>query len=263
MDKNGNDSILWGAQVDPASSTCIIPSQLLSTSKDDFQEFLIEYLSRLHEYACRSIETTIGVSRDKLRHCLTMENCYKFFRSKEEMQEIAVEAQIIKEKEEINKHPKRLLLINREDASAIYHEKLYFSNNSRYFWKIDLHHQQQGNCRITFNSIEYYGGSMDSDGNESLDNNIATEIIKSIDFKFDFMDVLMNYLHKSITKEEGINSFTQEEIRLITQKEIVIKKLSKAHHEKDPDNCEQKLRNDLLHNIKVRHCLSIVDNYFC
>ncbi|KAI7891305.1 uncharacterized protein EV154DRAFT_226509 [Mucor mucedo] len=130
---------LWGAQVketgirDPGPFVTL--SRLMSAMKGIFKGYLVELLKHVLEHVHDSIMKTNPelLKKDKYRYVITMENCYQFFGNKSEMRKIAQLAGIIKEDDSA----KRLLLIRREDAAAIYFEKNKFSGE-----KAQMTHQK-------------------------------------------------------------------------------------------------------------------------
>ncbi|GAA5801407.1 hypothetical protein HPULCUR_006853 [Helicostylum pulchrum] len=138
-DKHPDKVARWGAKVAPNSSRRITPNYMMSTSKDDFKIFITDYLKCLYEYAGDYIkkERGKGVGINKIRYCLTMENSFNFFRTKKEMRDVATYAGLFDVQRPDMRHKKQLLLLTREDASAMYYKKVYYTEDM-YFWKIKI-----------------------------------------------------------------------------------------------------------------------------
>ncbi|KAI8884879.1 hypothetical protein K501DRAFT_332318 [Backusella circina FSU 941] len=126
----------WGydALASNDNGSIIVPSSHLALLRDDFKVFLAKYLRQLNDYICRYVQSQTKIDRHKYRFCVTMENSYRFFDSKEDMREIAIDAGVISK----NDSSKRLLLINREDACAIYHENKHYGIKTDYHKNIFL-----------------------------------------------------------------------------------------------------------------------------
>lgn len=117
----------WGAQVSDVTERkpeeFVVPSKLMSIVKGDFRRYLANYISTMQDYVCSVIEKNGGsTDRSKFRYCITMENSYNFFFRKSEMRQVAVNAGLINKSDST----KRLLLVKREDAAAMYFEDEHF-----------------------------------------------------------------------------------------------------------------------------------------
>lgn len=165
----------------------------MSTSKDDFEKFIVDYLERLHEYACRAIQKKYTLlSRGQFRYCLTMENCFKFFPNKDKMAEIAVAAKVLRIEDDEPIVNKRLLLINREDASAMFYEKMYYTENNSYFWAIKFD-MEESICLLSCHEIRNADNSVPDfvPTEENLYDSERSDIIDSGDLPFDFSENLI------------------------------------------------------------------------
>ncbi|KAG2205245.1 hypothetical protein INT47_009510 [Mucor saturninus] len=184
---------LWGAQV---KETGIRKPESFVT--------LIDLLKHVLEHVHDSImKTNPDLSnKDKYRYVITMENCYQFFGNKTEMREIAQLVGIIKK----NDSPKRLLLIHREDAAAIYFEKNKFHGEwaqNNCFLQINLYHDT---CHLSLHLSTQIAGNdtpKDSDANRSgegtSDRFRNVRGMRSATFGFDFVARLVTNLSSFIS----------------------------------------------------------------
>ncbi|KAG2205278.1 hypothetical protein INT47_009543 [Mucor saturninus] len=195
--------ILWGAQVKETGirkpESFVTLSKLMSAMKGVFKGYLVELLKHVLKHVHSSITKTNPElsNKDKYRYVITMENCYQFFGNKSEMREIAQLAGIIKEDDSA----KRLLLIRREDAAAIYFEKSKFigkMTKSNYFVQINLYHDT---CHLSLHvstKIAGYDTPEDSDANrseESTSNRFRNvRSMSSATFGFDLVARLVTNL---------------------------------------------------------------------
>ncbi|KAI7895644.1 uncharacterized protein EV154DRAFT_494467 [Mucor mucedo] len=196
LEYSKHGAVKWGAQVDPHSCDRISLSHLMSTSKDDFEKFIVDYLERIHEYACRVIQKRYTLfSRGQFRYCLTMENCFNFFTNKAKMAEFAVAAKVLRVEGDEPIMNKRLLLINREDASAMFYEKMYYTENNSYFWtiKIDM---EENICLLSCHEIRNADASVLDfvPTEENLYDSKRSGIIDSGELQFDFSEKLVSTL---------------------------------------------------------------------
>jgi hypothetical protein len=168
----------------------------MSTNKDDFHKFIVDYLERLHEYTCRSVQKKhTYLSRGQFRYCLTMENCFKFFHNKEDMVNIAVAAKVLRSEGNEPISTKRLLLINREDASATFYEKIHYTENNSYYWRIKID-MENNNCFLSCHEIRNADNSVPHfvPTEENLDDTDRSDTLGSWNLQFDFSDNLISTL---------------------------------------------------------------------
>ncbi|KAG2196468.1 hypothetical protein INT47_012669 [Mucor saturninus] len=222
-----NGKTLWGAQV---KETGIRKPESFVT--------LIDLLKHVLKHVHNSImKTNPDLSnKSKYRYVITMENCYQFFENKSEMREIAQLAGII----EKDDSPKRLLLIRREDAAAIYFEKNKFLGKkaqSNCFLQISLYHDT---CHLSLHvstQIAGNGTPKDNDANQSREwtsdrfRNVRS--MRSATFGFDFV------------------------ARLVTNLSIFISNTVCCKDQKSHDTTDSaynlELRRNFLEYIKVHH----------
>ncbi|KAI7891320.1 uncharacterized protein EV154DRAFT_508716, partial [Mucor mucedo] len=194
---------LWGAQVKETDirkpESFVTLSKLMSAMRGSFTAYLVDLLKHVLEHVHKSIiKTNPDLSnKDKYRYVITMENCYQFFGNKSEMREIAQLAGIIKEDDSA----KRLLLIRREDAAAIYFEKNKFPGKkaqSNCFLQISLYHDT---CHLSLHLSTQIAGNdtpKDSDANRSgkgtSDRFRNVRSMRSATFGFDFVARLVTNL---------------------------------------------------------------------
>ncbi|KAI8090642.1 hypothetical protein BDF21DRAFT_194645 [Thamnidium elegans] len=155
-----NDKTYWGASVnDPFNrghKKLITPSKLMALVKADFRKYLCQYLQLVlnHVYETISGPNSLLSNRGRYRYVITTENCYPFFTDKSEMRKIVEKAGITSAEDSAH----RLLLINRDHASAMYFEKKHFLESlacTHYFLQINMYHDT---CYISlFESIKLKG----------------------------------------------------------------------------------------------------------
>ncbi|KAI7875533.1 uncharacterized protein EV154DRAFT_606830 [Mucor mucedo] len=194
---------LWGAQVKETGirkpESFVTLSKLMSAMKETFKAYLVDLLKYVLEHVHNSIMKTNPylLNKSKYRYVITMENCYQFFGNKSEMREIAQLAGVIKKDDSL----KRLLLIRREDAAAIYFEKNKFPGKkaqSNCFLQINLYHDT---CHLSLHLSTQIGGNdtpKASDANrsgESISDRFRNvRRMRSATFEFDLVARLVTNL---------------------------------------------------------------------
>lgn len=203
-----NRQSLWGAEVDPNSKKKTSLSRIVSINKDECHEFYENYLNGIYTYACNYLQGLHPekFNREKLRYCLTIENCFDFFSSREEVRQVAKEASIISDEDD----PKRLLLINREDASSIFYEDSQYikdENVNSYSWFIDLDGESNSGTLSLYEVKPQDSYSKDS---KVEDPKLMTE--EPIPFEFDLMATLVREINNFSTtlKDCGVSKQLKE-----------------------------------------------------
>jgi hypothetical protein len=191
-----------------------------------------------------------------------MENSYRFFESKADMRSIAVNAGII----EGTDSPKKLLLINREDACAIYHENTHYGVNTDYHKNIFLQlfvahdhirltvhestaiatlkqkEEEQKKDRDPFSFLN------DENKADRLFRNVRTT--KSITFPFKFIERLVYNFDSFITNDTTMKKSRSNET-IGTEKTPTFK--CEEHGTRDAcfDYTEAEIREGFLDYVKV------------
>lgn len=183
-------------------------SRIISINKDECHEFYENYLNAIHTYACNYLQDLHPEMfiREKVRYCLTIENCFDFFSSREEVREVAQEASVISKEDD----PKRLLLINREDASSIFYEDSQYINEENvnsYSWFFDLDGEKNSGTLSLYEVKPQDSYSKDS---RVEDPKLVME--EPIQFDFDLMALLVQEVNNFSTalKDCGVSKQTKE-----------------------------------------------------
>lgn len=194
--------IAWGAEVSPNSSSRITPNYMMSTSKDEFKKFITDYLKCLYEYASGYIkkERGKGVGINKIRYCLTMENSFNFFRTKKEMRDVADDAGLFGVLRPDMRHKKQLLLLTREDASAMYYKKNYYTEDM-YFWKIKI--LSNNICFVSRHVVKNADVASFESIREDIDDPDKAEVLDSVKMPCQFNDEnISNWYNQDTSFEE-------------------------------------------------------------
>ncbi|KAG2229760.1 hypothetical protein INT48_004764 [Thamnidium elegans] len=201
-DKPPEKIVGWGAKVRPNSSRCVTPNYMMSTSKDDFKKFITDYLKCLYEYASTYIkkERGKGIGINKIRYCLTMENSFNFFRTKKEMRDIARDAGLFGIRPDM-RHKKKLLLLTREDASAMYYKKVYYTEDM-YFWKIKI--LSNNMCCVSRHVVKNVDVASFKHTREDIDDPDKAEVQDSVKMPCPFDDESISNLYNQDKSFEEI-----------------------------------------------------------
>lgn len=217
--KTCEGTTLWGAQVmEPNNSkpeSLIIPSELMSSVKSDFKKYLSDYLRLVLEHVHNTIfidEVDISGRINECRYVITMENCYPFFDNKSEMREIAQMAGVVT----TDDSTKRLLLIRRDNAAAIYFEKTIFGERktfSNHFLHINVYHDT---CHLSLHeSTKISEYNTETDNRAINTKETTTEFfrnvrcMKSSTFSYNFAAKLVANLDLFLSKP-GRNKCTKK-----------------------------------------------------
>lgn len=183
-------------------------SRIVSINKDEFQEFYQYYLNRIYKKACKHLKDSHPqLDIEKVRYCLAIENCFNFFSTREEVRDIAIKANVISKED----NPKRLLLINREDASSIFYEDSQYMKDENvvnsYSWFIELDGKKGSG---TLGLYEVKPQDPHSKDQEVKEPNLLME--KPIQFEFDMMTLLAQnvYNFPRTLKDCGVSKETKE-----------------------------------------------------
>lgn len=208
--ETANGETLWGAQVtqttDLDPELLIIPSELMSIVKSDFRTYLSEYLKLVFEHVYSIIIKYKPdlADKSKYRYVITMENCYQFFNNKSEMRKIAQIAGLINEEDSV----KRLLLIPRDNAAAIFFEKTEFPEekaHSNHFLQISVYHDT---CHLSLHEstkISGYDKDIDTNTPNSESAQVTTSrfrnvrSMRSATFTFNFVAKLVANLDSFVS----------------------------------------------------------------
>ncbi|KAG2236128.1 hypothetical protein INT48_006144 [Thamnidium elegans] len=179
----------------------ISPSKLMSIAKADLRHYLCEYLKLVLGHVHKSIAKADSqlTDKSKYRYVITMENCYQFFNSKSEMRYIAQLAGIVSKEDSFG----RLLLIGRDNATAMYNEKRYFSDkdaNANHILQINMYNSI---CNLSLmEHTKLSGTDIDSkytneDNQIKLFRNVRS--VRSATFDFDFIGRIVSNLNNYIS----------------------------------------------------------------
>ncbi|KAG2196290.1 hypothetical protein INT47_012512 [Mucor saturninus] len=197
--KNLNGKASWGAQVKQTTyskpALFITPSKLMSSVNGIFKKYLTEFLELVSNHVHNLIAKTNPELSDKskYKYVITMENCYPFFKHKSEMRLIAQMAGIINKGDPV----KRLLLIRRENAAAMYFEKTVFTGKKadrNHFLQISLYHDT---CHLSLHEsskiIDYGAPAKETSGFGETTSDIFRNVrsMRSATFKFNFVSTLV------------------------------------------------------------------------
>lgn len=197
-----NGEILWGAQVketvDLDPKRLIMLSELMSTVKKDLREYLKEYLRLVFKHVQTVIAADLkqeDISVFKYRYVITMENCFKFFNNKSDMRRIAKEAGLIYTDDPM----KRLLLIHRENAAALYYEEKHLQKNDRFsdvFLQVNMYYNI---CHLILHESIKVSDQIDNNvkGEKEHFRNVRT--VRAATFSFNFISRLVNNLDSFVS----------------------------------------------------------------
>lgn len=198
--KHSGIKTLYGAQIKQATDyqpeLFVTPSKLMSTMKGIFKVYLIEFLKIVFEHVHNEISKANPELSDKnkYRYVITMENCYPFFKHKSEMSRIAQMVGIVNDVDS----EKRLLLIRRENAAAIYFENVGNRSGSYQFLQIRMYHDA---CHLSLHDCSKVNSYNTPEGNGSNDfskwtsnsfRNVRSKA--SATFEFNFISKLVKNL---------------------------------------------------------------------
>lgn len=165
--------------------------------KADLRDYFCEYLKLVlgHVYQIIAKASPHLTDKNKYRYVITMENCYQFF-NKSQMRHIAQLAGIVSKEDSVE----RLLLISRDNASAMYNENKYFSEKPGYnnhFLQINMYHDT---CHLSlYESTKISGTDMEAedDKDTGLFRNVRS--MRSATFDFDFISKIVSNLNNYIS----------------------------------------------------------------
>ncbi|KAG2213445.1 hypothetical protein INT47_009119 [Mucor saturninus] len=189
---------LWGAQIGQTHifkpESFVTPSKLMSAVNGIFKSYLIDFLELVFKHVhCVIAKANPKLSdKRKYRYVITIENCHPFFKHKSEMRLIAQEAGIINKED----HVKRMLLIGRENAAAMYLDKTFFAEKKsdvNQILQISLYHDT---CHLSLHESTNLTSYEAPDSNNSLGSftpyksrNVRT--MRSATFQFNFLSELV------------------------------------------------------------------------